>query len=94
MKIVQQPLRGRRGGLAAGARALQDGVGLDEPALIVQQPPRDAAASLGTRRDRLSQRERLGVRLEPLDAEQLGANRRAITPKSAGPTFQHASDQV
>ncbi len=84
VKIVDQPLGGRGYGGARVHRLGDVAIGLDQHRLILRQPFRQRGAPALAGGDRLGAGETAGVVFQPLDAEQFGADRRAIIPRRAG----------
>ncbi len=74
VEIVEQPFCRRRDRLARARRADDRAVGVDQDFGIGIKPRRVPSAGSAVRNDALRGREAFGMLLQPLDAEQLGAN--------------------
>ena len=80
--VVEQPLGGRRDGAPFADRVGDGAIGGEQHARVVAEArPRASGRAIGPRGDALGRGQALGVLLEPLDAEELRADRLLAIPR-------------
>ena len=103
VEVVDQPLGGRRDGAFLADRRADGAIRGEQHPAVVAQPLRQRPTGAGPRRHALGSREALGMLLEALDAEELGADRlfgvprdgrRPSPPSAAGSTASRVAPNV
>ena len=80
VEVVDQPLRGGRDRALFAHRCADRAVRGEQHAAVVAQPSREGTPSRAPTGHALRRRQALGMLLETLDAEELGADRRFAVP--------------